>query len=169
MLVAALALWGSSRLAWLTVPQAHGSLDLAGGKFASWLVPLAIMTVAAIAAVLASNGVARRALGALFVVLGAGVVVLTVTTVAGDMASMAIMPTAAGDPVRAWTGPVVAIAGGVVLAAVGVVVAVWEKRLARWGASASGKRSSNVTSNDDADLWKALDEGRDPTDPGAAG
>lgn len=160
LLLAALALWGSSRLAWIDLQNGHTTNGAAGQ---SWLLPTAIVSLAGIAAVLALGGVVRRVLGVLLVALGVAVIWLTVVGVDHPLAPSSVRP--APHPVATWPGPTAAIVGGLLLVGVGAVVAVFEKRLARWGASTAETGSSSVTSNTDTDLWKALDEGRDPTDP----
>src|SRR5262245_8434091 len=68
--VAAAALWGSSRMTWVTVSSTDGLTEprtdkLNGGVWFGALTPLALVLLAAIAAVLATRGWLRRMFGVL--------------------------------------------------------------------------------------------------------
>lgn len=164
LVLGAAALWGSSRLAWLELRQPTGGDTLGGSHFASWLVPLAVLALAAVAAALALHGTLRRLLGGLLAVAGIVAVVLTISTLAGDMAWFGYAP--GGPPVRAWAGPAAAIAGGVLVVAAGVLL-VWRGHVApRMGAKYSAPGAQRNGRDPDTDLWNALSEGEDPTTRG---
>ncbi|MDN5861480.1 MAG: Trp biosynthesis-associated membrane protein, partial [Pseudonocardia sp.] len=114
----------------------------------SWTGAVALLALAGIAAVVATSGIARRAVGALLA--AAGVAVL-----AGSAPGFGAAP----------LGTAALVAGGLLLIATGGFVVVGEPRLARFGARYA--RSGAVPADPDRAAWDALDEGRDPTDPAA--
>ena len=74
--VAAAALWGSSRLTWVTLVSSDGltmprTSTLNGGVWFGALTPLSLVLVAAVAAVLATRGWLRRLVGIVVAVLAA--------------------------------------------------------------------------------------------------
>ncbi|HEU5474548.1 MAG TPA: Trp biosynthesis-associated membrane protein [Actinophytocola sp.] len=146
--LAALALWGSSRLGWSSeVRQTPGTgvsttVTRTGADFAP-LVPLALLALAGLAAALAMGGWPRRVLGA---VLGLGGL---------TAACYAVIPLA--DFVT--FGRVLALAGGVMLMTAGIVLVLRSDRLPRMGSRYQARDPDNV----DGDLWLALSQGKDPT------
>ncbi|WP_194835281.1 TIGR02234 family membrane protein [Nocardia sp. XZ_19_369] len=73
---AAVALWGSSRMTWVTVTSSDGLTEprtdrLNGGVWFGALTPLALVLLASIAAVLATRGWLRRTLGVLIALVAA--------------------------------------------------------------------------------------------------
>lgn len=117
--VSAALLWGASAV----VPVFSGTV---------------LPALAGVAAVVATGGVVRRALGGLLGVAGAVVAVLAVATP-------------------------LAVAGGVALFAVGVFVAVREPLLPRFGARYAGVGTPKAALDPDRAAWQDLDAGRDPT------
>ncbi len=147
--VAAGLLWWASAVAWYRLtPPGRPPVTVDGGAAQPSLTAVALLALAGIAAVVATAGLVRRALGGLLVLVGAAVAVL---------ATLALLTPAV------TAAPLLAAAGGVLLAAVGVSVLLTEPRLARLGAryAASGTRAAAV--DPDRAAWTALDEGRDPT------
>ncbi|WP_405162385.1 TIGR02234 family membrane protein [Nocardia sp. NBC_01499] len=74
--VAAAALWGASRMTWVTVTSSDGLTEprtdhLNGGVWFGALTPLALVLLASIAAVLATRGWLRRILGVLIALIAA--------------------------------------------------------------------------------------------------
>ena len=189
LLVAALALWGASRLVWVTavwdVPLRGRVVGEAAGADAEpVLVGWALLALAAVAGVLATSGWGRRLVGVVVALAGAWAAVRAVAALAAPPPDA--LPAAAVRAGRAVAvdagvvGPLVAAAGGLVLAAVGVLVVVAAPRLPRLGAryDAPGARAGAGTPDaarrrprdPDQELWAALDEGRDPTgEPAAPG
>jgi len=152
LVVAAGLLWGASALTGAKAGQASA---VAGSATPPALTGVALLTLAGIAAVVATSGMARRVVGGLLGVAGA---VVVVPTAAALMAA----------PAAVAAGPLLAVGGGLLLAAVGGVVIVREPRLARLGAryAAAGARPAHA--DPDGAAWAALDEGHDPTaDPTA--
>ncbi|MFI6216227.1 TIGR02234 family membrane protein [Nocardia brasiliensis] len=73
---AAAALWGASRLTWVTVTSSDGLTEprtdrLNGGVWFGALTPLALVLLASVAAVLATRGWLRRVLGVLIALVAA--------------------------------------------------------------------------------------------------
>ena len=156
LVVAAGLLWAASALAWASPGRTSTGGAVAGSSAPSALTGVALLALAGIAAVVATSGVARRAVG---VLLGVAGVVVLVATVGAVLAAKAVV----------GTGPLLAAGGGLVLAAVGSVVVARERRLARLGARYAAEGSRSAPADPDRAAWLALDEGRDPTaDPAAA-
>lgn len=158
LLLASLALWAASRLVWVDIGKGQG---VRGADVHAWLVPMALLVLAAVAAALALHGVTRRLLGGLLAAIGVMAIVLTAVFYAGDGTWTTSEPVS--NPIGAWTGPTAAILGGILLVGVGVVLATAERRLPRWGGRYSRTGSSRVGSDKEADMWEALDDGEDPT------
>ncbi len=94
--VAALALWGSSRLNWVTLRSSDGLTEprthqLNGGLWFGALTPLALVLLASVAAVLAARGWLRRLVGVVVAVLAAVAAVpgFAMLTQHGDTAARA--------------------------------------------------------------------------------
>lgn len=158
----AAALWGASRLAWLEFPDADRPVEITDGHPEAWLVPLALLALAAIAAVLALGGLARRLLGVLLALAGVAVVVLAFTTTAADLTWYGY---GAGVPARSWWPPALAGVGGALVLAAGVLLVLRGHTAPRMGAkyAAPGARKARQPEADDVDLWNALSDGEDPT------
>ncbi|MCQ4119128.1 TIGR02234 family membrane protein [Rhodococcus tibetensis] len=188
--VAAVCLWGASRMTWVEVISSDGlgeqrTAALDGATWAAALTPLALTLVAAIAASFAVKGWALRILG----------VLVAVVAVAAAVPAASVLLSGASDeqagrlaelPGRAVVEAVSVHRGPAVLALVGVfaalAAAVELARRPRVGAGLSSKYDSPAarraaakeTSVDSADepltqrmLWDALDAGEDPTVDGA--
>ncbi len=150
---AGLALLSSSR-AWSNRIVDHGPslplerISLTGDTLAPGLRPLALVGLAAVLALLATRGWARRVIGLL--VLGSGVGI-------GYLA-LAERPTAS----TGWSW--VALAGGVVLAGGGVLTFL---KGHRWGGLSDAYRTPAARADSapvtDKGVWDALDRGEDPT------
>lgn len=94
--LAAAALWGASRLTWVTVTSTDGLTEprtdrLNGGVWFGALTPLALMLLASIAAVLATRGWLRRLLGVLIALVAsvAAVPAFALLTSSGQIAERA--------------------------------------------------------------------------------
>lgn len=184
--VAALGLWGASRMAWVDIGSSDGlgqpkTTTLTGGQWSTALVPLAALVLAAAVAALAVRGWALRLLALLMALSSAamgylGIGLWTITDVTVRAAHLAEVPVANVDfasTERHYWGAVVTVAAAVLTLA-GAVLLLRASRSAR-DATANTKyaapavRRAAAASGDDAGdmsermLWDALDEGRDPT------
>nr|WP_244876190.1 Trp biosynthesis-associated membrane protein [Actinoplanes consettensis] len=159
---AGLALWGITRTWTVAVSTTGGLLDrkheFDGSESAPLVLGLALVALAGAGALLATRGVARRVLGGLLVLAGAGIAVAAVEGRAGLSGST--------GSATAWA--VLCAAGGLVVVAGG-----WEalRHGHEWpGMGARYERSSKAvpvvdekgTVNSRA-AWDALDRGDDPT------
>jgi uncharacterized membrane protein (TIGR02234 family) len=182
---AVLALFGSGR-AWATVAFSGGPagarvapVTQAGGDLVPVLSPLALASLAAVVAVLATRGPWRRVIGILLTLFG---LAIAVTAWRGASAAHVVEAarehstlsgTSGAIVSAAWAWPAITVAGGLVLLAAGVLAVA---RGGRWpGMSARYDRprpSSGGGSEPPAErpgaaersLWDALDRGVDPTD-----
>jgi uncharacterized membrane protein (TIGR02234 family) len=184
LVVAALGLWGASRLPWVELRSFDGlgqpkTSVLAGSSWSTALVPLASLLLAAAVAVLAVRGWLLRLLAVLVAAVSAATAYLAISLwvlrdVGVRAADLAQIPVAAlvGDG-RHYAGALVTLAA----AACTLVGAAALMRCAVTGHAGSGKyvapaaRRAAVLSADpsvemsERMIWDALDEGRDPTDP----
>lgn len=200
LLLAAVLLWIASRMVWLDVAafndqSGEARRALAGGDWQPALVPLALGSLAAIAAVALVRGVAARAVGAVIALLGvaAGTLLFsalgevdesrvhTVITSGESQARTDAGPGAEGtESVPQWSnitevstrsaGPAVTGFGAVALLAAGFVVMVWPARPVvrddRYVTPAVRREEAAAAAGQDdegRDLWRELDDGRDPT------
>jgi hypothetical protein len=121
-------------------------LVLVGGQ-----ASLGWVALAGVAAVVATSGALRRTVGGLLLVVGVGAVLVGLADV--------------GDSRWPW---LVALGGVCVLVAGGWVVLAsprWAGLSRRYEAS-TRPVSATATDAEPLDLWRALDRGEDPTDPG---
>ncbi|GAA1777904.1 Trp biosynthesis-associated membrane protein [Streptomonospora arabica] len=156
-------------------PVAAAPVELTGDDVAPTAFAMGLAGLAALAAVLATRGPLRRALGGVVALFGlaALVGVWRGTRTAALQEAAADRATASGAVdglhlVAQWPG--LAAAGAVLLAAAGAYTLV---RGAAWPAMGSRydrhSAPSAARSSDPAELWKSLDSGADPTlDPGSA-
>jgi uncharacterized membrane protein (TIGR02234 family) len=159
---------------WVRAASAGGSLvtavtiELPGRTLRPGVAALGLVALAAAVAVPATRGVARALVGAVVVVAGLGIVVLS-ADVLRDSAGAA----AATDEVRRTAGvattgatawpTVAAVAGGcVAVCGIGVLVRGrrWPGMSARYDAPQTRRAR---TADPDTALWEALDRGDDPT------
>ncbi|AFU00442.1 TIGR02234 family membrane protein [Nocardia brasiliensis] len=125
---AAAALWGASRLTWVTVTSADGLTEprtdrLNGGVWFGALTPLALVLLASVAAVLATRGWLRRVLGVLIALVAAAAAVpaFALLTSSGKIAERAA--TLAELPARAQVDQATTAPLPAVLALLGAVAA----------------------------------------------
>lgn len=173
LLLAALALWGSSTLTWVeqrfqTAFSGVVNTSGTGAQAQPELGPLALAVLTAIAAVLATSGWLRRVLGVL-VTAGGGLLAWLSTAWVSGRAVSGIPPQSAGTPVGPPSvhafGPALALVAAVLVASAGLVVVLREARIPAMGAKYSAPGTRREKPRDpDKQLWEALDEGRDPTD-----
>ncbi|WP_328392324.1 TIGR02234 family membrane protein [Nocardia sp. NBC_00416] len=187
--VGAAALWGSSRLTWVTVTSADGLTEprtdeLNGGVWFGALTPLALVLLAAIAAVVATRGWVRRIVGVLVALIAAVTAVPALALLTGSGATEQRAATLAELPGRAdvqelATAPLPALltlAGALAAFGAGLLLA----RMPAGAKGLSGKYDSPGARKAAATeavahqssggplpervLWDALDAGADPTD-----
>lgn len=178
---AALVLLAGGRQ-WAAV-RAHGALTpveqtLTGGELAGAVTALGWAGLAALAALLATGGWARRAVGALLVLLGAAAAWSAagavrhahVLAVAEERSALLRLSGEAAIDVSRWWA--VAAAGGALLAVTGALAVArghrWPGLSARYerpGAVPASARPARPApaADDPVGLWKSLDRGEDPT------
>jgi tryptophan-associated transmembrane protein len=141
-------------------------------------VPLAaalgLVGLACWGVLLVTRGRVRRVLPVLGVVVAIG---LVSTAVVGRSSALDSARSATVDLGRAPTGVHttawwwVALVGAVLALATSALaireVAAWPEMGSRYDAPAGGSAGEDPADLDDVDLWRAIDQGRDPTDPGA--
>ncbi|MBO3745380.1 Trp biosynthesis-associated membrane protein [Streptosporangiaceae bacterium NEAU-GS5] len=119
-----------------------------GSDVAPALGPLAWAALAGAAALLAARGVARRLVGAVVAVCGAGILAAAWTASAEG---------------TAWRG--IALGGGALLVFAGVVAVAlsgdWPGMSGRYERGGSRTRTGGPA--DERSLWDAIDDGDDPT------
>lgn len=189
LIVAAAALGGAAALSWgqvgFQVPlRGTVAVRVEGSDLLPALGPLALLALAAVAAVLATGGWARRVLGALLLVVALPPALAVVR--APDRARLADAAASAGElPARSvpdgtvalfTVGPGLAAAGAVLLAGAGVALVLRGHRMPRMGrryragtsagTSAGTLAGAESRPGPDRQLWERIDAGEDPTAPG---
>ena len=183
LLLAAVGLWGASRLTWVQISSFDGlgqpkTTDLAGSTWSTALVPLALLLAAAAVAALAVRGLPLRILAVLVAAASAGMGYLAislwvVTDVAVRAARLAEVPVAdLTGTERYYTGATVTLVTAV-LALAGAVLLMRSAAGGRADAARFTRRpAGDVDAGTPAQgsmsermMWDALDEGRDPTNP----
>jgi DNA-binding transcriptional LysR family regulator len=131
---------------------------------------LSLVVLAGWGALLVSRGVLRRVAVALALAAALGVVasVARAPFVLPDDLRRNVGPVAAGvgtDP-TGWyvTAGVAAMLSAVALGAAWWLVPRWPTMSSRYDAPATRATAADASTADQKDLWKALDEGHDPTD-----
>lgn len=120
----------ASRPLWISALLLVGA---AGAFWGAGSVPIALLSLAAVAAVVALSGTTRRILGALLIVVGIA---------------------------AAFAGHWLAIAGGVLVVASGALQVALGARMPKIGVGGQKARPQDP----EADMWRALERGDDPTD-----
>jgi uncharacterized membrane protein (TIGR02234 family) len=190
LVLAALALWGASRLTWVDVTSFDGlgqpkSTTLTGATWSTALVPLAVVALAAAVAVLAVRGWVLRLVGVLVAVatvgmgyLGIGLwAIRDVGVRAADLAQIPV--TALMGTQRHHLGAVLtlvaaafALAGAVLLvrsaAKAGAGNATARKYLAPAAKREAVRQDGQEDGMSERMIWDALDEGQDPTQDSTA-
>lgn len=162
---------------WAAV-HAHGAITpidrvLTGNDLTGAVSALGWAGVAALAALVATRGRVRVAVGALLVLLGAGAAYTAVTAIrrshilaiAEEHSTLLRLGADLSVTTTWWWA--VAVAGGALLAAAGVLTAVrghrWPGMSARYDRPGAGRTAQRAAPDDPAELWKSLDRGEDPT------
>jgi uncharacterized membrane protein (TIGR02234 family) len=167
---AGLALFALSRVWSVQVTARPGLSDLrtarTGGAEMPWLPALALVALAGAGALLATRGVARRAVGVLLAVVG---VAMAVGAVAGRIG---LDPGAAGAGATMW--PVMCVLGAAAVTLGGwrtvrhghrwpAMGARYERPTARRATGTGEPAAVDQPRADTRDAWDALDRGEDPT------
>ncbi|HYJ67125.1 MAG TPA: Trp biosynthesis-associated membrane protein [Nocardioidaceae bacterium] len=179
-----LALLGVSR-PWATVDIVaagvpRSTIETAGTSAVPWVGALTLVVLTGALAIIPTGPAARRVVGALVLLAAMGAAVGTLLAgpaiddaLAGDLAQSPAsggvddqaMVDAADHPPWRWLTLGASVAG----VAVGLLVVAhghrWPTMGSRYDAPtrAGGADDTASKGSDDADLWKAMDEGRDPT------
>ena len=188
LVLAALALWVASRLAWAEVRSFDGlgqpkTATLSGAAWSTALVPLALLVLAAGVAALAVRGWPLRLLAVLVAVASAGIAYLAISLwvirdVAVRAAELAQVPVASlvGSQRYYWGAVITLMAA--MCALVGAVLLMRSAPRARSGAPKylapaarreAAQRDEAASAMSERMIWDALDEGRDPTQPDTEG
>jgi uncharacterized membrane protein (TIGR02234 family) len=171
-----------STRAWQTVttpqpaPRHDDVLDLSGRTVDAAPTALALVALAGVVAVLATRGIARRIVGGVLALAGAGLVWRAIACSSAVSAQRArslvserhrtvevsgVVPQIATH--GAW--PVLTLVGGVLVAAAGGLIAwrghCWQAMSARYEAPPTAELDDTRAA---ATLWTALDRGEDPTE-----
>ena len=149
-----------------TTAQGARTVEASGTDVAAAALPLALVALACWGAVLVLRSRGRRVVSVLGVVASLGAAVAVATTF-GDAEETAREMLAAASDVTVSTSawPVVTLVACVAAAAafVGAFVHAprWPEMSARYDAPT--ERAATAESMSEAELWRALDEGHDPT------
>lgn len=179
LLAGAAALWSAGSLTWFTVdvPTAtRGTVSAAatGTQLQPTLTAVAALLAAAVAALVALSGIARRVLGVLVGLAGIAAAVLSLRLVADPPTPAELASARAGlntsatpegvGAVAGTAAPWLAVAGAVVALAAAVLLVVREPRLPKLGSryAAPGAQAAPPSDPDRA-AWERLDAGGDPT------
>ena len=184
--VAALALWGASRMTWVQVSSSDGlgqpkTTMLTGATWSTALIPLALLVLAAAVAALAVRGWPMRLLALLVAVASAGMgylgislwVITDVTVRAANLVQVPIAQvTATGAGTHRFYGGAVFTLVAAVCALAGAVLLMRSASRARTATTRyvvpAARRAAAKADNTDEPMsermiWDALDDGRDPT------
>ncbi|MEJ2855149.1 MULTISPECIES: Trp biosynthesis-associated membrane protein [unclassified Saccharothrix] len=143
LVLGAVALWGSSGMTWgATRLDAQAS----GAEVSPALLPTAVLSAAAIAAVVALGGWVRRLVGVVLVLAGVAVGFTTV---------------AAGPPVAALS---VALVGTLCVVGAGVVLVLRGGAMPRLGGGYQTPGAAKKSTDPEREMWNALERGDDPTE-----
>lgn len=175
VLASAGSLWGASALIWVgqryrTQFGNEVSAGMTGGDLRPELVPMALASLAAVAAVLATGGWLRRVVGVFVALAGAVLAWRAVQSFDGGWFAYGPDGVPPGSvPVGAAAvgpyGPLLMCLGAVLLLVAGVLVALRGGRMPAMGAKYSAPGTAKRKSHDpDRQMWQDLDAGRDPTD-----
>ncbi|WP_037075165.1 Trp biosynthesis-associated membrane protein [Pseudonocardia spinosispora] len=174
LLVTGLLLWVSSGLVWVTA-EFTGSLRgpvtvrATGADLAPELGGVALLAVAAVAALVATSGWARRIVGVVVAAVGAWVGWLSASWLLGPVPvsfgaaeAPPVGSVPAGPAVRT-AAPLVPLGVGVLLLLTGVAIVLWARDMPGMGRRYAAPSVKTKTPARDSDWWEALDAGDDPT------
>lgn len=163
LLVAASALWGSSRLVWFAELRDAGVRGMildkhTGAQESGALAPLAVLALAGVAGLIAAGGWLRRVLGVVVALAG-----VAAGWVAIDGWRFGGFPE--GAPVaQIFAGRGLALLAGILMLVAGLSATRRAGRMAKLGARYEAPAGRKKAAKDpDTELWEALSEGEDPT------
>jgi uncharacterized membrane protein (TIGR02234 family) len=162
--LAALLLWVSSLMTWSWTQHSDPltgvvTTKLTGSQRETALVPLALLSLALIAAVVATGGLVRRIAGGVVFLIGVGTVWL-----AFDGADEVFDTHPNAYPfVTIAAGHLVAVLAGLAVTLAGVLLVRSGHRMPRLGGKYQAPAQARRVSDPDRELWQALDAGSDPT------
>lgn len=172
----AIAAFATGSQPWWQVPHPGGTVPIPGNEATAGLpATLAGVLAAGLLLALTLRGVGRLVLGGLLGLAGVGVIVLGLAAPQPPADVVARLVQAAtldqpGDPFRAWGGYGYAAAGVLVLLGAASLMVTTRTRAAAAGTGETADRFSRaaptqpVAAEDDPlSVWRALDQGRDPT------
>jgi uncharacterized membrane protein (TIGR02234 family) len=168
-LLAATRDWGSAS----TTSPAQRTATASGADVAPLVLPLALVALAAWGTVLVLRRRGRRVVAVIALLAGlGGAVSAAVRASHGAQAALTALGAGASDPAtssHATAWPWVAVVGGVVTATAAAVAwwraPAWPEMSTRYDApgGGAGQAAQGETADTARDMWRALDEGRDPT------
>ncbi len=175
---AAAVLGGSAALGWARVGfqvplRGTVTVQVDGADLAPALGPLALLALAAVAAVLATGGWARRLFGVLLLCVAVPPA-MGLVRVADEGRLVEIAVSVDQLPARSVpdgtvtvlpAGPALAGLGAVLLVAAGAVLVLRGHRMPRMGRRYRAPTAPPAVSQDQ-ELWERIDAGEDPTAPG---
>jgi uncharacterized membrane protein (TIGR02234 family) len=176
--LAAAGLWVASRMTWVEVTSFDGlgqpkTVALSGGTWATALVPLAVLLLAAAVAALAVRGWPLRVLALLVAAASAGAAYLAISLwVIVDVAVRAshVAETSVADLIgtqRHYVGAVITVAAAVVALGCAVLLmrAAGSERSGadRYTRGAARRPDESGGEMSERAIWDALDTGSDPT------
>jgi uncharacterized membrane protein (TIGR02234 family) len=171
--VGAAIVTGFAGRTWATVASGTGlgtfGQHLTGRSLSGALAALGWAGLAGIAALLATRGWVRVAVGALLAAFGVIVAVVSplavrrahVVAAAGDKSNLARLGGDVVVHVNGWWA--LSLAGGLLLAAAGLLTVVRGRSWPGMSARYDRPGTTPPAGDDPASLWKALDRGDDPT------
>jgi len=160
---------------WATVTERAGAgletlgQDLTGRSLSGVIAALGWAGLAGIAALLATRGWARVAVGVLLTAFGVIVAIMSpvavrhdhVEAVAGEKSNLARLGGTVSVHVGAWW--ILSLAGGALLAAAGVLTVVRGRHWPGMSSRYDRPGTARPVGDDPASQWKALDRGDDPS------
>jgi|SRR5882757_9512971 len=162
--LASLLLWVSSLMTWSWSQHSDPltgvvTTKLTGSERETGLVPLALVSLALIAAVVATGGLVRRIAGGVVFLVGVGTIWLAFDGV-GEVfdthpAAYPFVTIAAGHGLALLAGLAVTLAG--------VQLVRSGHRMPRLGGKYQAPAQARRVTDPDRELWQALDAGSDPT------
>lgn len=162
--LASALLWLSSLMTWSWSQHSQPltgvvTTKLTGAQAETALVPLALASLALIAAVVATGGRLRQVVGVVVALVGLGTV-----WVAVDGVSEPFGGHPSGYPtVTVIAAHLLAFVAALAVVVAGAVLARSGHRMPRLGAKYRAPSQARQVSDPDRELWQALDAGTDPT------
>ncbi|WP_017974211.1 Trp biosynthesis-associated membrane protein [Actinopolyspora halophila] len=174
MIAVAVGLWAAGSLVWVhqryrTPFSGESVAEVTGATIRGELTPLALATLAAIAAVLATGGLMRRVIGLIVLLEAALLTWRLVDWITGSHVVDELPGTPPGTRALAVErvvpyGPILMGACAAVLLLCGLAVLVAARRMPAMGAKYSAPSAEREPGDPDQRIWEALDKGRDPTE-----